>query len=260
MTEARIYNQDCVEGMGQNVGSGEVDVIVTSPPYNTGISYLAYDDRKTLVEYMDMIRGALAEMARCLSRDGSLFVNIGGKSQRPEIPFLVAQECFNRLQLQNTIIWVKSVSVDDNTYGHFRPIQSERFVNHTWEFLFHLTHTGKVPIDREAVGVPYMDKSNISRWGKTRDLRCKGDVWFIPYETTKSSRENPAEFPVRLAEDCLKLHGPQTDVTVMDPFAGSGTVLEACLNLKRERFIGFELYGYECDKMRRMAGESPSRV
>ncbi len=114
--------------------------------------------------------------------------------------------------LQNTIHWIKSIAIDDRTFGHFKPISSKRFLNDCHEYIFHFTKTGRVEIDRLALGVPYQDKSNIARWSHTRgrDKRCRGNTWFIPYETIQSrekERPHPATFPVQLAEWCIKLHG-----------------------------------------------------
>src|SRR5467141_323926 len=77
------------------------------------------------------------------------------------------------------------------------------------------------------LGVPYQDKSNVARWRHTRgsDLRCRGNTWFIPYETIQSrakERPHPATFPVQLAEWCIKLHGVSRVQTMLDPFLGIG--------------------------------------
>jgi len=37
--------------------------------------------------------------------------------------------------------------------------------------------------------VPFKDKSNIARRGHAQDLRCRGDTWFIPYETIRSKAQ-----------------------------------------------------------------------
>ena len=75
--------------------------------------------------------------------------------------------------------------------GHFKPINSPRFLNDCHEYIFHFTPRGRTIIDRLALGVPYADKSNIARWSHTRgrDRRCRGNTWFIPYETIHASRE-----------------------------------------------------------------------
>jgi site-specific DNA-methyltransferase (adenine-specific) len=112
--------------------------------------------------------------------------------------------------------------------------------------VFHFTKTGDVPIDRLAVGVPYQDKSNVSRWGHTegRDRRCRGSCWFVPYETIQNradERPHPATFPTKLAANCIKLHGLRPDLTVLDPFLGLGSAGLAAQECGASKFVGFEI-------------------
>ena len=58
-----------------------------------------------------------------------------------------------------------------DTVGHFKPITSDRYLNHNHEAVFHFTPTGATPLNRLAIGVPFKDKSNIARWGHKRDRR-----------------------------------------------------------------------------------------
>ncbi len=148
------------------------------------------------------------------------------------LPHEIVIELRDLLVLQNTIHWIKSITIEDRdgdvrSCGHFKPISSKRFLNDCHEYIFHFTKTGQVEIDRLALGVPYQDKSNISRWSHTRgsDLRCRGNTWFIPYETIQSrakERPHPATFPVQLAQLCIKLHGVSRVQTMLDPFLGIG--------------------------------------
>ena len=115
--------------------------------------------------------------------------------------------------LQNHIVWAKSLSVGDETYGPFKPITSERFLNNTFEDIFHFTKSGHVPLHRRAIGVPFKWKSNIARFGHTEDRRCKGNIWFIPYAPVQSKagkHNHPAIFPVALVEHAIKLSPPNT--------------------------------------------------
>jgi site-specific DNA-methyltransferase (adenine-specific) len=135
--------------------------------------------------------------------------------------------------LQNTFHWIKSITVetragDEISVGHFKPISSRRFVTDCHEFVFHLTKEGNTPLDRLAVGVAYADKSSIARRGHTagRDKRCRGNNWFIPYETIKSranQRPHPATFPVQLAQGCIKLHGRCSERQGSIPFSALAT-------------------------------------
>jgi site-specific DNA-methyltransferase (adenine-specific) len=153
--------------------------------------------------------------------------------------------------LQNTFHWIKPITVDTRegqeiSVGHFKPVNSKRYVTDCHEYVFHLTHKGDVPLDRLALGVAYTDKSNIARWKHTagRDKRCRGNCWFIPYQTIRSragQRPHPATFPVQLAEWCIRVHGDASTLTVLDPFLGIGTALVAAKRCCVREFIGIEL-------------------
>jgi site-specific DNA-methyltransferase (adenine-specific) len=132
----------------------------------------------------------------------------------------------------------------DLAVGHYKPINSRRFVNDCHEFVFHFTHEGTTTLEREAVGVPYQDKSNVKRWrAAARDVRCRGNAWFMPYDTIKSrdrDRPHPATFPARLPEQCLLLHGAERLGLVLDPFMGLGGTAVACARLGVD-FVGIDL-------------------
>ena len=156
-------------------------------------------------------------------RSGSLFLNVGAKPTDPWTALDVAQTARRHLTLQNTIHWIKSIAIDrdaagasagldrDLSVGHYKPINSERFVNDCHEFIFHFSVDGQTPLDRQAIGVPYQDASNVTRWRRAAgNRRCRGNTWFVPYETIQNrdkDRPHPATFPPRIAEYCLKLHG-----------------------------------------------------
>jgi site-specific DNA-methyltransferase (adenine-specific) len=128
--------------------------------------------------------------------------------------------------------------------GHYKPINSGRFVNDCHEFVFHFTPHGRTPLDRLAIGVPYQDKSNVTRWEAAKqDLRCRGNTWFLPYDTIQDrgrDRPHPATFPPRLPEYCLRLHGLARTRIALDPFLGLGStaVAAACLDVD---FVGIEV-------------------
>ena len=250
-----FYHADCVEVLG-NIAPASVSSIVTSPPYNLGISYRSYDDSLPRARYLEWTGAWVKAAARTLAPEGSLFLNVGAKPTDPWTAMEVAQAARQHLHLQNTIHWIKSIAIDreaagaatgldrDLAVGHYKPINSDRFVNDCHEFIFHFTPEGKTPLDRRAIGVAYQDKSNIGRWNTGgQDKRCRGNTWFIPYETIQSrdkDRPHPATFPARLAAQCLRLHGLSRLRLVVDPFLGLGSAAVACAELG-VNFVGIEL-------------------
>ena len=251
-----LYLQDCISGMREHLPPGSVHVVVTSPPYNLGVKYSQYDDTISRQDYLAWMGEWAAAVKRVLHDDGSLFLNVGGKPSDPLVPFQVLFTVQREFVLQNTIHWIKSIAIEksdvgeypgitqDVAIGHFKPINSPRFVNDQHEYIFHLTKRGDVKLDRLAIGVPYQDKSNVTRWAKAKkDVRCRGNTWFIPYETIKNrdaDRPHPATFPVKLAEMCIKLHGVARTQLVLDPFLGIGQSAIAALKLQKD-FVGFEI-------------------
>ena len=251
----RFYLGDCVEVLGA-LPRGSVDAIVTSPPYNLGIQYRSYDDTMPREDYLAWTRRWVHEAAGALSEHGSLFMNVGAKPTDPWIAMDVAQAARGELSLQNTIHWVKSIAIekalagaraalpDDLAVGHYKPINSKRFLHDCHEFVFHFTPDAHTPLDRQAVGVKYQDQSNVSRWRTAASgVRCRGNTWFIPYETIQSrekDRPHPATFPPKLPEMCLRLHGLDRLRAVADPFMGLGSTAVACAQL-RVSFVGIEM-------------------
>ena len=251
----RFLHADSVDVL-RALPAGSVSVIVTSPPYNLGIRYRSYDDAQPRARYLAWTDAWIKAAARTLAPQGSLFLNVGAKPTDPWTAMEVAQAARRHLELQNTIHWIKSIAIDkdaagasvdldrDIAVGHYKPINSDRFVNDCHEFIFHFTPEGRTPLDRRAVGVRYQDASNIGRWRSGADnRRCRGNTWFIPYDTIQSrdkDRPHPATFPPRVPEYCLRLHGLPRAQLVIDPFLGLGSTAVACAQLRLD-FIGVEM-------------------
>jgi site-specific DNA-methyltransferase (adenine-specific) len=244
--EWRIDRHQLIRGDCEVVMAGlpekTIDIVVTSPPYNIGIRYSRYDDSGERTRYLEWLTRVAIALKRVLTDDGSVFLNVAGTSSDPWVAYDVASRFRDHFVLQNDIVWVKSISIGENTSGHFKPLNSERFVNHNHESIFHFTKNGNVKLDRLAVGVPFADKSNIARRGHAQDLRCAGNTWHIPYRTIQNKKErfhHPAAFPEALPERCIKLHGGKNR-TVLDPFMGTGTTIVAA-NMLGHTGIGIDL-------------------
>ena len=251
----RFYLGDCLSVLDR-LPKASIEAIVTSPPYNLGIRYRSYDDTMSHESYMTWTSDWVSRTAARLSSHGSLFLNVGAKPTEPWTAMDVAFAARPHLRLQNTIHWVKSIAIEraiagaragldgDLAVGHYKPINSRRFLHDSHEFIFHFTLGGDVPLDRQAVGVRYQDSSNVGRWRNAASgVRCRGNTWFIPYATIQSrekDRPHPATFPPKLPEMCLRLHGLGHIGTVADPFLGLGSTAVACAELGLS-FVGIEM-------------------
>lgn len=237
-----IYHGNCLNVL-DNIQN--IDVIVTSPPYNIGVKYSSYNDSLPKKDYTNWLTIVFQKLNKCLKNDGSFFLNIGSTLNNPWIAFDVANIARNIFYLQNHIIWVKSISIQNDSYGHFKPINSQRFINHNFEHVFHFTKNNQIKLDKLSIGVPYANKSNIERWNRKEDKRDKGNVWFIPYETIlnrdRDKSGHPAIFPKQLVKQCIQLHGiKEKNIIVLDPFVGQGTTL-VCSEQLGINGIGIEI-------------------
>jgi site-specific DNA-methyltransferase (adenine-specific) len=243
-------------GMNETLQEKSVDAVVTSPPYNIGINYSSYQDDLPREKYLQWMEEVGIAIKRVLRDDGSFFLNIGNKPKDQWIAWDVANVMRKHFVLQNVIPWIKSIAINksdvgnypniigDIAVGHFKPVNSDRFLNNCHEYIFHFSKKGENKLEGKLeIGVAYQDKSNIGRWKAAKgDKRDRGDTWFIRYETiqSKAERPHPATFPIELPERCIKLHGIREDMLVADPFSGIGSTAIASLRLGVS-FVGFDI-------------------
>jgi len=206
-----------------------VDLIVTSPPYKDidGFSY-------------ETLSFVLRECSRVLKKDRLMFINFGHLANHKHRPFRVAELCEHfGFTWVDTIVWAKHL----DGQGQFTPTQGDKRLNNLWEPIFMFSKGNKYSLDRMAIGVPYTDKSNVERWeGVEEDLRCRGNLWFIPYETIqkKTQKTHKDRFPPSLPLWCIKLAGLPKKSMVLDPFMGSGTTLYAAHDEDHDA-VGYEI-------------------
>ncbi len=60
-------------------------------------------------------------------------MNIGSSRLHPWNAIKVAEVAGKHFVLQNEIMWVKAITVDGKSFGHFTPIMGNRFLNHNFE-------------------------------------------------------------------------------------------------------------------------------
>src|SRR5262249_11893476 len=179
MTKFRLRSEDCITGMAR-LADESVDLVVTSPPYNLGISYGQYSDRQNRPSNLDWCGEGPGQIRRVLTAGGSFSLNMRPAPSNPMLPHEIVMTFRELFVLQNTIHWIKSIAIEEfcshrpvagqarvamqtghrpvatnaRSYGHFKPINSRRFLNDCHEYIFHFTKSGRVELDRLAPGVP----------------------------------------------------------------------------------------------------------
>ena len=228
-----------------------VDVCVTSPPYKDSDGYTE-----------ELMTNVFTRVYRLLRDDGLFFLNFGHLVEDKFRPFRVCQLAMDRgFHLVETITWVKN---------HYSPIQGHKRLNNLTEFVFLMAKNPKYvrPLDRLSIGVPYADKSNVKRFAGGVDLKCAGNVWYIPYDTiqSKDEKHHNDRFPLDLPMRCLKLSGVtqlpierRPAILVFDPFSGSGTTCRAAKTLNCD-FIGIEKNIKHVEKSKLLLDAVPSPV
>jgi site-specific DNA-methyltransferase (adenine-specific) len=237
-----------------------VDIAITSPDYNLGIAYKSHQEVKRRDDYLAWACGWGQEVMRVLKPGGSFFLNISGAPSRPLLPHYIAMRFAEFAVLQNTFHWIKSITVEKDqepltvgenrmieeiSVGHFKPLTSDRYVNDFHEYVFHFSKTGHAALDRKAVGVKYVDPSNIKRWGHTKgaNVRCRGNTWFVPYPTITNrakDRPHPATFPAELAHLAYRITRCNDESVVLDPFVGIGNAGIAATWIPAAKFVGID--------------------
>lgn len=237
--------------------------VVTSPPYYSQRDYEVAGQiglEKTIGEYVDRIVATFDEVKRVLAPDGALFLNLGdtyysGKGQpvgkdrkngarrfglRPVdasglgvprktaigIPWRVALAMIERgWTLRSPIVWLRHGAIPEPT-AHDRPWR-------TYEMLFLFTKGPKYHFSRD-------------------HLKGEEDVWAISKRPKHAKGIHSAAFPDEIVQKCLDV-GCRAGGEVLDPFAGSGTVLQVALASGRPA-VGIDLSDKFCAHMVKSIG------
>ena len=233
----KIYNCDCIEGMKQ-IPDNSIDLCVTSPPYNVGIDYDSYNDKKTPEEYFIFAEKWVKELYRIMKSDGRVCLNVivtcGTAnfmiSHYAEYYHIFKKAGFNFF---SSAIWDDRTIANKTAWGSWLSA-SAPYVNSPYE----------------AIMFFYKDQWKKIKKGKTtiskeEFVKATRGIWSFHPQRREG---HPAPFPIELPSLCIKLFSWEGDL-VLDPFIGSGTTAEACMRLNRE-YIGFEISKKYCDMIK----------
>ena len=227
-----LFQGDCTELL-QNLPSGCVDLVITSPPYNIG---KRYEQKTSLHAYLESLAPVLAELDRVLAATGSLCWQVGNYVEKGEVfPLdIYFYEMFKRLglKLRNRIIWRfnHGLHCTKRFSGRYEVIL---WFTKTDEYVFNLDPVrvpSKYPGKRHFKGPKRgqlsgnpLGKNPSDIWDIVKQ-DWESEVWDIPNVKANhpEKTEHPCQFPVELVQRCvLALTNPEG--TVLDPYCGVGS-------------------------------------
>lgn len=250
----KIFNEDCRDTMDRLIkGGNKVDLIVTSPPYNTGRNYTEaerrdnhearYDihlDNITDDEYMDWTVSLFNDFDKILEKNGVVLYNMSygtdiknmKKDYKPnEIMYRTVAKILEKtnFSIADTIIWKKSSALPNNV--------SSNKLTRICEFVFVFV--------RESELTTFHCNKKVKSTSKTGQKFYENIFNFIEAKNNDGSNKlNKATFSSDLVIKLLNLYGKENGV-VYDCFMGTGTTALASKMLGMN-YIGSEISEEQC--------------
>jgi len=225
----------------RKISSEEIDLIITSPPYNLDIKYNSHNDTLSYKEYLNFSKKWLSRCFRWLKDDGRFCLNIpldknkgGQQSVGADLTALAKKVGF---KYHSTIIWNEGNISRRTAWGSWLSA-SAPYVIAPVELIviFYKKYWKKTSGSK---------KSDIS---KKEFMEWTNGLWTFSGESKKRVG-HPAPFPIELPRRCIKLFSYIGD-TILDPFMGSGTTLIAAY-LNNRKAIGLEFDKTYCELAKR---------
>lgn len=233
-----LYNMDALIGMEKLSKLKNIDLTVTSPPYNIGKEY---EKTLSVEEYVAWSEKWMKLVYESTTDNGSFWLNIGympikNKGKAIPIPYLIWDK--NNFFMIQELVWNYGAGVASKKSLSPRNEKVLWYVKNEKNYTFNL----------DDIRDPNVKYPNQKKNGKIRVNplgKNPSDVWQIPKVTSgknRSSQErvpHPAQTPSELFKRII-LASSNIDDLVLDPFIGSGTTAVVAKSLQRY-CLGFEL-------------------
>lgn len=261
-----IRNESCIKTM-QDLPPQSVDIILTSPFYNTNkkagknrtlknttvadgqYDYVRYDthiDDMTDEQYDDFTVELFRGFGRVLSQNGSILYNICYGAENTAGMFTAVNAIITRSEftVADVIVWKKSNALPNSC--------SPNRLTRIWEFVFVFCRKTELKTFRCNKEIKSYRKTGQAAYENVLNIiEAKNNDETCPY--------NKATFSTDLCEKLLALYAVGENVTVYDPFMGSGTTAVACQELGYD-CIGSEISLNQCEWARERVKRNSSSI
>jgi site-specific DNA-methyltransferase (adenine-specific) len=233
-----VYQGDCLKVM-QELPADSVDCVITSPPYNADKKYEdSQGDNMPIAEYFAFIQAVSSNLYRVCRPGAFALWNVcmwcGSRPKYFMVPDFLTHIGKSGWIFVDWITWIKgSISAPESNTTGWGNYPTTPSIRNAMEPILVFRKEGGKPRPISDISWKEWAKFTIGVW----DMKPEYD-----------QKLHPARFPMELPARAAKLYSAPGE-TILDPFAGSGTTLEAAKALGRKG-IGIELSKDYCEGMR----------
>ncbi|MCY3985018.1 MAG: DNA methyltransferase [Roseovarius sp.] len=252
MSEYTLYNMDCLEGLDK-IGPHSIDLVVADPPYRLGKDYGNQSDKMNERDFLEWTELWVDGIIPRMKPNGALYIFATWRHS-PEIFSMIKK----KMIMKNEIIWDRRVPSMGGSTRNFSSVHDN---------IGYFVKSKDYFFDLDAVRIPYDEKTKKARSRSVFAGKKWLEVGYNPKDVWSISRlhrqhrerlDHPTQKPLELVERMVRASCPEGG-TVLDPFCGSGTTIEACLKNGRH-CIAFELNAEYCVLAKKRMGNTGGEV
>jgi DNA modification methylase len=232
----QIFNEDCLQTMERPELKGMVDVVITSPPYNTSrptttndkysSRYDVFFDKKTDREYIDWTLDIFNGYDKILKKDGCVLYNVSYSSENTTLMWLLISELIQKSNFMTAdcIIWKKSNAIPNNV--------SKNKLTRIIEYVF-------VFCRKSEFKTFDCNKKVISTSKKGQNIYENIYNFFEAKNNDGSNPYNKATFSTDMVSKLLEIYAKPKSL-IYDSFMGIGTTAKASI-IRNCDYVGSEI-------------------
>lgn len=237
-----IYNEDCLVTMRNRIDKNSIDVVLTSPPYNTSrassksdpysFRYDSYSDSLSDDEYTDFICKCFYGYDLILKENGCVLFNVSYSSENTTLIWNLISDIQRRtnFSVADCIVWKKKCAIPNNV--------SPNKLTRICEFVFVLCRDNEI-------GTFFMNKQVDSISKKGQNI-YENVFNFIDAANNDGACElNKATFSTEFVRKLLLMYAKEGAV-IYDSFMGTGTTAIGAIKEKMS-YMGSELSITQCE-------------
>lgn len=238
--ESKIIHGDCIDILSK-LPSSSIDLIITSPPYNTGKSY---ENNLTIEEYKEFAKRWVCDVPRIVKNNGSFWLNVGYIKIGPNeaLPLTYIYYPLIQMKLIQEIVWHYEGGMSYKKRFTHRTERWMWFSHNPDQVNFYLDQVRDLSLNLTTDKRNHpLGKNPTDLWSFNRVVSGTGKV--------KEKTSHPCQFPEKMIERIILSCSKEGDL-ILDPFVGSGTTAVVAKKLGR-RYLGIEkeiIYVQEAEK------------